>query len=181
MSNIATYKEATSTRSPVINTDSRLKKPEPDTVSSISEQENEIISPNETISAKESISEISFIGLDEKIRSQPLFHFKEGERFTPWILLENISARVIDYYDDVVVLECLIDREAGIYDQRELKKSLFDGYPVEMGQLFKLCTYERKNEIMLQLKGNPKLVSEMDFPKIDFYRKYGENFFNLDS
>lgn len=96
----------------------------------------------------------------------------EGVVIKQWRNIENISARLIEFNEITVVLECLVDREELIYEEREFKSSLFSQFNLELGKLFKLCMYERQNQIMMEIKDNPKLISETDFPKIDFAKQF---------
>lgn len=85
-----------------------------------------------------------------------------------WKNIENISARLIECYDDVVVLECLIEKELGVYEEREFRISLFTGYELKIGNLFFLRFFDRDNETKIEIHNDPKLTSIKDFPKMDF-------------
>jgi len=85
-----------------------------------------------------------------------------------WNNTENISARLIEFSDIYVVLECLIDKEENHYEEREFKVSLFEGYNLEVGKLFYIRFFERQHEMRIEILDNPALVSKSDFPKIDF-------------
>ncbi len=89
-----------------------------------------------------------------------------------WKNVENISSRLIEHCDDNVVLECLIDREEGIYEEREFRSSLFTGYNLDIGNLFYLRIFERPNEIRIEIHDDPELTLKDDFPKLDFVEKY---------
>jgi hypothetical protein len=93
-----------------------------------------------------------------------------------WKNVENISARLIDSFDNTVVLECLIDKENGIYEEREFNNSLFVDYKKEFGSLFLLRIFERQNEVKLQIHNDPGLTLAEDFPKTDFVKKYSNSF-----
>ena len=85
-----------------------------------------------------------------------------------WKNVENISARLIEYYDNTVVLECLIDREKSIYEEREFDSSLFEDYDLKIGNLFYLRISKRPNELKIQVHNDPGLSFKSDFPKLDF-------------
>jgi len=87
--------------------------------------------------------------------------------FESWKNVENISARLIEFYDDVVILECLVDKELGTYEEREFQMSLFEDYELRIGAFFYLRTFKRKNEIKLQVHDDPQSALEPDFPKAD--------------
>jgi hypothetical protein len=92
-----------------------------------------------------------------------------------WKNVENISARQINSYDDTVVLECLIDKELGIYEEREFRISLFDGYEIKFGNLFLLRIFERQNEIRIEIHNDPELTLKDDFPKLNFVERFGNS------
>jgi hypothetical protein len=87
---------------------------------------------------------------------------------TGWRNIENISSRVIEIYDSTVVLECLIDKEASIYEEREFLSTLFEGNELTIGSLFYLRFFKRKNEIKMEIHNDPEDVLSADFPKMDF-------------
>lgn len=94
---------------------------------------------------------------------------------TEWKNVENISARLIEFYDDKVILECLVNKEERIYEEREFKTSLFDGYEIKIGNLFLLKFLERQNEIKMQIHNDPGLTFKEDFPKLDFVEKFKDS------
>lgn len=82
-----------------------------------------------------------------------------------WKNVENISSRLLDFDEDIVVLECLTDRENGIYEEREFKRSLFEEEQLKEGNLFYLRTWERPNEIRIEIHFDKKFERQYDFPK----------------
>ncbi len=114
---------------------------------------------------------------EERISDKKVLHLSEGNYIVGWKLVETLSARVIDFYNEVVLLECLVDKENKEYEEREFKVMLFEGFALEIGKLFKLCYYERINQAMLEIKDNPNLVLESDFPENNFTKKYGNKVF----
>ena len=95
--------------------------------------------------------------------------------FVKWKNVENISARLVEFYDNIVVLECLIDKDLGIYEEREFDSSYFEDYELKVGALFYLRTFRRKNEGMFHVHNDPKLINESDFPKVDFKSLFNDN------
>lgn len=93
---------------------------------------------------------------------------KDTVSFKGWKNTENISARLIERYDDKVILECLIDKDEEFYEEREFSESLFEGYDLELGTLFYLRVFKRPNEIRMEVHCDPRLVNPSDFAKIDF-------------
>ena len=90
-----------------------------------------------------------------------------------WESIENVSARLIETRGEFVILECLIDKENNIYEERVFPKSLFVDYSLEIGSLFYLRFFNRPHEMRLEvLDGGNGLVSEDDFPKINFVKKF---------
>lgn len=85
-----------------------------------------------------------------------------------WRNIENISARLIESYDDVIVLECLVDKESSTYEEREFRKTLFEGYDLKLGTLFYLRFFERPHEMRMEVHNDPSLHFLDDFPTMDF-------------
>jgi hypothetical protein len=85
-----------------------------------------------------------------------------------WKNIENIPSRLLENHEKSVILECLIDRENRTYEEREFKKSLFEGYDLQIGNLFYLRVFERPNELKIEVHDSPGLTSSDDFPKLDF-------------
>lgn len=94
-----------------------------------------------------------------------------------WKNIENISARLIDYSDIHVTLECLIDREYGIYEERDFRRSLFKDNDIVLGKLFYLRIFDRPNETKLEIHADPGLHLEKDFPKQIIAEKFKDSSF----
>ena len=93
--------------------------------------------------------------------------------------ITNISAQIIDLYDEVVILECLIEKD--VYEEREFNKSLFEGMELKIGNLFKLCYFEGNNKIILEIKNDPNFTLKDDFPKINFNEMFNLKMFKKKS
>lgn len=91
-----------------------------------------------------------------------------GNVLHAWKNIENISARLIDTYGKVVLLECLLDKEQGIYEEREFSKMQFEGYELVAGNLFYLRFFVRAHEVRMEVHNDPGLVLSDDFPTIDY-------------
>lgn len=92
-----------------------------------------------------------------------------------WKNVENISARLIEHFDDVVILECLIDKELKLYEEREFRSSLFEGYDLEIGNLFYLRFFDRQNETKMEIHNDPRLTFIEDFPKMNFTKLFKQS------
>jgi len=92
-----------------------------------------------------------------------------------WKNVENVSARLINDFDDTVVLECLIDKENGIYEEREFRKSMFEGYDTSLGSLYLLRIFERQNELRIEIHNDPDLTLKDDFPKLNFAQTFKDS------
>ncbi len=101
--------------------------------------------------------------------------FKEGEILKAWKNVVNIKAQLIDFDDDFVRMECLLDKETKHYEAWEFPTTLFEDYELRLGKLFYLQYFERSKEIKLEIHDNPDLVLASDFPKIDFAKKFGQS------
>lgn len=119
----------------------------------------------------------SFEGINNKLSESKTIDFP-GAEFTEriiisnWKNVENISARLIEKFENTIVLECLMDRDQGIYEERLFPISLFEDYELEIGNYFFLRFFNRKNEIRLEIHNDPGLTLEEDFPKIDFVERF---------
>ena len=89
-----------------------------------------------------------------------------------WKNIENISARLIEFSEDQIVLECLIDKENKTYEERVFRPSLFVNYKLDIGNLFYLRFFERPNEIKMEVHDDPSLTSKDDFPKLEFVKEF---------
>lgn len=78
----------------------------------------------------------------------------------------KIPARLLNKYDDIYLLECLIDSQNKIYEEREFNKSLFDGFPDGVGTIFILELTKLQNEERLKVFYEES-YSEDYFPKMD--------------
>lgn len=102
------------------------------------------------------------------------FNFQEGVHLNSWKLMANISSKVLAEDEEYVRLECLIDKEERLYEEREFSKTLFDGFNFKVGSLFKICIHKRQNQEMIEIKDGSKLVNQDDFPKADFFGQFGD-------
>jgi hypothetical protein len=79
----------------------------------------------------------------------------------------KIPAKLLNIYDDIYLLECLIDSQNKIYEEREFNKSLFDGFPDKIGTIFILELTKLQNEERLKVFYEESYSEEDYFPKID--------------
>lgn len=84
----------------------------------------------------------------------------------PWKNVDNISSRIIETYDDIVKMECLVDKENEEYEEREFQASFFHGYKLDIGSLFLIRIFERPNEMRMEIHYDPSLKN--DFPEFSF-------------
>ncbi len=127
-----------------------------------------------TISTGNSQSEKAETILKNKLDTvQSNSYYFEEVKFQQWKMVENISAKLLYINANTVTLECLIDKEEKIYEERELKISLFKNFELKIGSFFKLCLFERDNGMMMEVKDGSKLVLENEFPTFDFYARFG--------
>ena len=95
--------------------------------------------------------------------------------FKRWKNVANISARLVEHNDQVIVLECLVDKENRIYEEREFRSSLFAGYELKLGSLFYLRFFDRENETRMEIHNDPNFTFLNDFPKKDFTSLFKES------
>lgn len=103
-----------------------------------------------------------------------VYYLPDNQIFGVWKLMLNLSARVISYDDESVLLECLVDKEQRIYEKIQYASWLFKGFELFQGKLFKICQYARQNEARLVVKDNPNLILDDDFPKTNFASKFAD-------
>jgi hypothetical protein len=96
----------------------------------------------------------------------------EGTYITGWRNTENRSSRIIEIYDQSILLECLIDKERKEYAEIEYKKTMFQDMELYIGKFLKLCFYERANQVMMEVIDNSKLIDENDFPKVELSKEF---------
>jgi len=130
---------------------------------------NDLLNPNEKLDPSIKLYEDR---PSPEITTEP---FSDQIIITSWKNVENISARLINSYDNTVILECLIDKETNTYEEREFRTSVFTGYELEPGNLFYLRVFERQNEIKLEIHDDPGLTRLEDFPKMDFVEKFSNS------
>lgn len=163
-------KNSSSHNSSSFDIDSKISQPEIDDPSSglkdfLSSLPKEIDS---------SISASKEFGITSKQETDNSFRFNEGVFLHKWTNVVNYSARVLEFNDEIVVVEMLIDKEQNIYEEREYNAARFKKYEIAEGKLFKIRYWERDEaEMVTVLENKNNLVPEDDFPQIDFAKKYG--------
>ncbi|MCD4793868.1 MAG: hypothetical protein K8R54_11575 [Bacteroidales bacterium] len=114
--------------------------------------------------------------LKSQSKREKIFFGNPSDQFLhSWNLVASISAKLLEYDDDYVLLECLIDKDERIYEEREFNRSKFKLFDLEEGKLFKLQFFERPYETMMRILDKLGLVSENDFPDIDFESKFKDS------
>lgn len=95
---------------------------------------------------------------------------QEGVILKNWKLINNIPSRAIEWDEEKneMVLECLVDREPNVYEERVFPFSLFKGFKLEEFQKFLVLIYEREAEMKIEIHSKAGLVKDSDFPKVDF-------------
>lgn len=88
--------------------------------------------------------------------------FKEKEK--PWRTIVHIDARIVEVNKKDIHLDCLLDPEKNIVEERVFDRSLFEGHiPVEIGQLVILILMERPGEQRIVVKNGKGIVDEEPF------------------
>ncbi|NJO00606.1 MAG: hypothetical protein HC880_01990 [Bacteroidia bacterium] len=89
-----------------------------------------------------------------------------------WIPKLNISGKVIDIMEDVVIVECLIDKEKRHYQKRAFSRSLFINInSLDVGVLILIKTYEKPPEVKLKILDGKGIIPESDFTVEDIFDK----------
>jgi hypothetical protein len=98
--------------------------------------------------------------------------YRDNVILKPWKNTDNYSARLIDYSEDTVTIECLVDKENGVYEERCFRSNIFENYKLEIGKLFFLRFFERAGEVKMQIHDDPDLTLKEDFPRIKLSEKF---------
>ena len=135
-------------------------------------------SPGEIVNQFDSIksvniSEFNIPAKNELTKSEEDTFLGEGTVIKGWKLVEEYSAKILDFDDKIVYLDCLIDKSNSIYEEREFNLVNFEGIEIKIGNLLKLSVYSRPKQVMLQILDNPGIVNPDDFPNTDFTALFG--------
>jgi hypothetical protein len=122
---------------------------------------NEIFDNNSSVSAG---GVIQIRGIEQG----ELTKISEHVALKSWKNTDNISTRLLSVFDQTVLLECLVDLENQLYEEREFSITLFEGYDLTPGNLFYLRFFSRTNEVRMEVHADTKFVNAGDFPKPDF-------------
>jgi hypothetical protein len=98
----------------------------------------------------------------------------EGTSIKTWKLIKTLSSRILEFDDEMVLVESLVDKENRIYAEQELDVTLFSEVNMKVGMYFKLCYYKRENKMMLEVVYSPGLVLESDFEKTNFKEMFSD-------
>lgn len=104
----------------------------------------------------------------KEVSSNGLFGLSEGVSLLSWQRVANISSKILYFDDDVVQIECLVDKENKLYEQKEFNRDFFVGLDLSIGYQFKLCFYKRNNQQMVEVMYDSQLVASDDFSSADF-------------
>ena len=112
-------------------------------------------------------SQLEFF-LKKQVTASGLIGLTEGVNLLSWKRVANISSKILYFDDKVVQIECLVDKENRIYEQRQFGSDFFEGLKLEIGYIFKLCFYKRNNQQMVEVMYDSNLVASDDFSSTDF-------------
>lgn len=93
---------------------------------------------------------------------------QETYSHTKWVLDQTFASKVLEINKDNVLLEVVIDKEESLTQDREFERGLFEGYQLSVGSFYRLEIFKRKNGKMISIKDGNGIVSEEDFPTVDF-------------
>jgi len=82
---------------------------------------------------------------------------------------ETVPARIIDAYDDVMVAECLVDKENRVYEEREFPSVFFGERKIG-----DFCTLQfTLMDGLMCVELRPYFgIEDEDFPRINFKEKF---------
>jgi len=134
--------------------------------------------PTRAVTAIQNSAPVSENLISDAASSDKLYStltLSEGTVLKPWKNVANISSRILDIYDDVVLVECLVDRELMQYVETELPSSLFRNFELTIGQYCIIMHYERESSLHFEVNANPNLDLSSDFPSIDFSQEFKDS------
>jgi hypothetical protein len=77
----------------------------------------------------------------------------------------KIISKLLEVTESTYLLECLVDSDKSIYEERYFNKSLFEGYPDKIGTLFIIELTQLKNEERIKIIYDKSLSDDL-FPKL---------------
>jgi hypothetical protein len=82
-----------------------------------------------------------------------------------WKLIDSINCRIIDIYDKIVVLECLVDIKSKTFEERNISKSLFKYFDdTYFGKLILLKIYQKPSQMKVKAIDGDKIIDPNLFP-----------------
>lgn len=119
------------------------------------------------------------LSLEEGKRISDFASLTEGVKLiSNWKRYKRVPAKILEISDDFVLLECLINKDAGIYKEKRFSKELLDEVNIEQGRFLLFNYYKKGNELKIQILDNQSLVSDSEFPAVDFSKYEKSNFFS---
>ena len=88
------------------------------------------------------------------------------KNMTKWIKTDSIPAHYIGSTEDTVDIECCLDFENKIYEERIFPKSLFEGVNLKPDSYFILKIHNKTNKIRIKITEDPKQAKF--FPVVDW-------------
>jgi len=84
--------------------------------------------------------------------------------FRNWINTSNISGKILEIEEKVVIVECLLDKEPKVYQKRAINRNLFVNIdPLEVGRLVWIRVFESPPESKIRIEDGENIVPPSDF------------------
>lgn len=98
---------------------------------------------------------------------------KEGGFQEYWSFSENIMSRILEVGYDYVILECMVDEEQRVIQNRRFERVLFENaVPLKQYQVVLLQIFKRPGEFKVKISNGEKLLTNPDL----FTESFDEDF-----
>ncbi len=86
-----------------------------------------------------------------------------------WKHTATYSARVLDFSENFVKTEVLINKNEGKYQVRNIPRQLFDGQTLSHGKLIQIFHFIKLNEMKVRIEDGENHVNPSDFPENNLF------------
>jgi len=86
-----------------------------------------------------------------------------------WEHTATYSARVLDFGENFVKTEVLMNRQEGKYQVRNIPRQMFDTQMLSHGKLIQIFHFIKSNEMKVRIEDGENLVHPSDFPENNLF------------
>jgi len=110
------------------------------------------------------IMKINDVSSLEAIEHQTGANADEG-----WTHIATYAARVLDFGENFVKTEVLMNKEEGKYQVRNIPRQMFDTQMLSHGKLIQIFHFIKSNEMKVRIEDGENLVNPSDFPENNLF------------